>query len=132
MANKPHAFMNHGRWLYRCPRCDVAIEADRDICPRCWPGVKAKAFQPIEGTKLMRRIPDPEMIAQTRAQAEASGELYKPVFPADKSKIEQILRCREIRHMNWQPGESLSQLTKENCEHGVRVPCGMEDAHGLQ
>ena len=124
---RPIAFMNFGRWLYKCQRCETVIDIERDICPRCWPGMLAKAFETIEGTNLLRRVPDPELVEQARKQAAQRGEIYKPVYPPERNDIERILRERHIQHMNWEPGESVEFLLEENRMNGVPIPPGFEE-----
>lgn len=119
---KPVAYFNHGRWLYNCPVCDTPLEARRDICPQCHPGIVARAFQPVKGSDLLRRVPDPELIEQARLEAVQRGEVWKPVYPKEKQAIENILRYRRIQHMNWQPGETLEFLLAENRQNGDEVP----------
>lgn len=119
---QPKAYMNHGSWLYDCPRCKTHIDAEHDICPRCWPQANAKAFRPIPGTDLLRRVPDPELVEQVREQAQKRGELYRPVFPAERDDIEHILRYRATPHMNWVPGESIDFLIAESLQNGDDIP----------
>jgi hypothetical protein len=43
-----------------------------------------------------------------------------PVFPADASDIERLLvQRRYAPSRNWQPGETVEHLQRENDEHGV-------------
>jgi hypothetical protein len=43
-----------------------------------------------------------------------------PVFPADESDIERLLvQRRHTPTRNWQPGETVADLHRENDEHGV-------------
>jgi hypothetical protein len=119
-----NAYLNHGRWIIHCPRCDTALPAKEEgmVCPICWPGVNAKALQPIPGG-LFRPVADAELINQVKAKAKAKGELYAPVFPAEKEEIEKIVRMRpKVYHVNWTPGETVEQLRQQNIERGDPVP----------
>lgn len=122
------AYMNHGRWIVNCPRCGTALEASERgvICGICYPNIRAKAMKPIEGG-LFRPVPDPEMIAEARGQAEAAGESYVVVYPPDRAQGEAVLRMRKsIGHMNWDIGEALEALIAENREHGDPLPKGVK------
>lgn len=116
--------MNHGRWIVRCPRCNNHLQVDeRDvICPVCWPGMKAKLYQPVENG-LLRPVHDMQTIERTREQARQRGEVYLPEFPAERQEIEEILRCRRnIANMNWIPSETVQFLIDENVAHGDPLP----------
>lgn len=84
------AFVNHGRWVARCPRwVDGCREAhrvrpgDTFTCGNCG------AFAPVE-------------------------------FPLESELVEALLAVRPVpESRNWLPGESLSDLANENIEHGV-------------
>jgi hypothetical protein len=40
--------------------------------------------------------------------------------------IEAILLMRPVENQNWEPGESVAQLARENLEHGcIRMSGGM-------
>jgi len=119
-----NAFMNHGRWIFYCPRCGVGLPANEDgvVCPSDWPGINAMAFQQIENG-LLRPVHDMAKINETRMQAEERGELYFPVFPAQRSEIEEILRMRpSAANMNWIPEETLEILRDQNVAHGDPLP----------
>lgn len=116
--------MNHGRWIFPCPRCKTALMADEKgvVCGMCWPNIRAKAFKPIAGGAL-RPVADEELIAEARAQAEAAGEVYVMKFPPERAEIESVLRLRKgIQHMNWNIGESVADLAGQNRAHGDPVP----------
>ena len=118
------AYMNNGRWILHCPKCATALNAwdSGVICPRCHPGVLAKALQPIKGG-LFRAVGDIELIEQARTQARELSEEYFPQYPEEKAAIEKVLRLRpDPRNMNWEPGESVADLRLQNIEHGDRVP----------
>ena len=93
------AYINQGRWIAECPwGCGAALVASRAdaryLCVTCW--------------------------------NEAVGGLWVPVvFPAQKGAIEAELLKRPARDgfmaatRNWQPGESLADLRRENALRGV-------------
>lgn len=118
------AFMNHGRWIVVCPRCHTALEANERgvICGICYPDIRAKALQPIDGG-LFRTVADPVLTAEARKQAEMAGEAYVVVYPPDRFKGEAVLRKRpSIANMNWTTDESVADLIAQNIEHGDPLP----------
>lgn len=122
----PNVFMNHGRWLMYCPKCESPLPAVEGgiICPVCWPNIRARAFkQGPDG--LFRPVADTAKVEQARAAAAAAGEIYTPVYPENRAEIERVLRSRKQRNMNWEPGESLSYLLADNIQHGDPVPGGL-------
>ena len=119
-----NAYLNHGRWLIHCLRCDTALLAQEVgvVCPVCWPGINAKAFQPLPNG-LLRPVTDVGRVDETRAKAKARGEVYTPIFPAEKAEIETITRLRsKVQQINWEPGESLETLREQNAAHGDPLP----------
>lgn len=123
-AKKITAYMNNGRWLMNCLKCGTPLPAWESgvVCPRCYPGMLARAFQPLPGG-LLRPVADIEIVEQTRKKANGNGEEYAPSFPAEKTEIEKILRLRPAaKNMNWLPSESLADLRKQNLDHGDPVP----------
>jgi len=120
--------MNHSRWIFVCPRCKTALEANERgvVCGICYPNIRARALQPIEGG-LFRQVPDDELVAEARTQAEDKGEHYAMKFPTEREQIETILRLRSgIHHMNWNIGESMEDLIEQNREHGDPIPKGVK------
>jgi len=118
------AFMNNGRWLLYCPKDGEALPAwDAGvICPRCHPGILAKAFQLVKGG-LFRPVTDLELVNQARQEAAEQDEIYVPAYPEEKVQIEKILRLRSNReNMNWIASETLEDLRQQNIEHGDPVP----------
>jgi hypothetical protein len=41
------------------------------------------------------------------------------IFPDNWHEIVEALRQRPVENMNWQPGETLADLKRENIEHAV-------------
>ena len=117
-------FMNYGRWIMNCPRCNTALPALEAgvICPRCFPDITAKAWRPLKNGDL-RPVPDHELIAAATTQAREQDEIYFPLYPREKEQIERILRMRPaVKNMNWIPEESLDDLRQQNIDHGDPVP----------
>jgi uncharacterized Zn finger protein (UPF0148 family) len=118
------AFMNNGRWIMICPQCGTPLPAREHgvICPRCYPGMLAKALRPLSNGDL-RPVTDQELVSAARAAAHRAGEEYYPEYPAEREQIERILRMRPDRkNMNWILTETLDDLRAQNVEHGDPVP----------
>lgn len=122
--DQPKAFMNYSRWIFRCPRCGTALEAKEGgvVCGVCWPQSRAMAF--VQTTDhLLRPVPDHDLRAQAVNDAKEAGEFWIPVFPAERSEIESVLRLRPSHeNMNWTPAESLADLIQQNIDRGDPVP----------
>lgn len=117
-----YARLNWGRWIADCPiHGEGVAESVRPgegfICSRCHPGIYATMPIQIKGT--MTNVPDLAMRQSARRQAESSGQVYEVVFPADKSRIEEVTRLRQLENANWIPGMTMDDLLRENAEHGV-------------
>jgi hypothetical protein len=124
MPKKLFSYMNNGRWLIHCPKCDTALPAQESgvICPRCHPGMLAKAYKMLP-SGLLRPVADVDLIQETLIHARSLNEEYFPEWPPDKAEIERILRLRPAaKHMNWHPGETLADLRLQNIQHGDPVP----------
>ncbi|HTR77174.1 MAG TPA: hypothetical protein VMH39_03660 [Gemmatimonadaceae bacterium] len=85
------AYVNHGRWVWDCPRCGAAQVASTDdpraFCCECLNG----------------------------------GDGWYPVmFPADRPAVEWLLGQRPEAFRNWYPGETVEKLQGENLAHGLR------------
>lgn len=116
------AICNNSEWKIKCPRCDNWLLATVTICPVCYPGVFAKALQPIPGG-LFRPVEDVELVQQTIATAIERGDELQAVYPAERAQIEAVLNLRPIRSTrNWEPNETLADLIAQNIEHGDPVP----------
>ncbi len=87
---------NNGRWVIECParRGGALLASNRDryfICPNCG----------------------------------SDGGFYDVEFPDDRADIEEVLLRRpavnslSASHRNWRPGETVSDLVRENQEHGL-------------
>lgn len=120
----PKAFMNYARWIFRCPRCGTALEAKEEgvVCGVCWPQSRATAFVQTHD-HLLRPVPDQELRAQALNEAKQAGEFWMPVFPAERSEIEAVLRLRSSHeNMNWESDETLADLIEQNISNGDPVP----------
>jgi hypothetical protein len=113
-------FINHGRYLARCPKCEnvhtVEAATRTLVCPVCWPGLLAQKMH-IDKFGAQVLMPHFDMIFETRDKAIAAGEEYALEFPP--ADVMTILRPRNIENMNWLPGETLDDLRGENKEHGL-------------
>jgi hypothetical protein len=106
------ARMNHGRWIVDCPNpackgAELARPGEDFICSDCYIEEALASDGAVGATARAREI------------ARVRGEVYAVRFPADKAAIEAVLRPRPLKHMNWQPGESLDGLRQENAAHGI-------------
>ncbi len=143
------AYVNHGRWLARCPKCGAANKlADlgaKDkpttlICRGCHPAAHnamARALKPghesklkamLEGDRKAARsllwvdVPDLEERATQKRMARQAGEEYEVIYPKDAVKAEDVLRLRRVKNMNWLPeSETLAELKRQNLENKIGV-----------
>jgi hypothetical protein len=105
-AFRPHgevaAVINHGRWIARCPCCGPGAMLVSKVDRRFWCvfcGMARNAGRP-----MWVGFPN----------------------PGDMGTIEAILLMRPVENQNWEPGESVAQLARENLEHGcIRMSGGM-------
>lgn len=90
------AFVNRGAWLVRCPSCRGAEYA--------WE----------EGFFFCCSCKNSYM-----------GHDYRRlVFPEDRRKIEDLLVVRPLNNRNWNLGESVADLERENKEHAAELLLG--------
>ena len=128
MTKKIPVYYNHGRWITACPKCGTPLPAQENgvVCPMCHPQMSARYDLPLPCPPYppgaTRRVPDTVVMEQVRAQADALGEVYYPDYPGEKQQIERVLRGRKSKNMNWEPGETLKMLEKDNLEHGDPLP----------
>jgi len=85
---KIKAYVNHGRWVADCPKCNGAelIHA-KDVLFKC---------------------------QLCKAEAECKQ-------PRNARKIDALLEPRPLENRNWQAGESLDDLRRENAAHNTEV-----------
>lgn len=84
-----HAFVNHGNWLVRCPYCNGAEYAFEEGWFFC-----CSCKNSYIGHKYQRLV-----------------------FPEERAEIEALLAYRPLLNRNWNPGETLEDLQRENEEH---------------
>lgn len=82
------AYVNHGRWIVKC---------------KC--GGAEKAWE--EGL----------FMCLSCLNSSHKHQYRKAIFPRTRAKIEALLIQRPLINRNWIPGETLTQLKKENKEH---------------
>lgn len=97
-------YMNHGRWVARCPRpyCTNAEQfgqcQDGTVGGLAEGRFRCRLEQGGCGLTCHAQWPDAELIPQ----------------------VEQLLLARPVpATRNWEPGETLSDLLGENFEHGI-------------
>jgi hypothetical protein len=87
------AEVNHGRWIVRCPFCPGAQYASRT---------------------------DPRFLCVDCGNAPIEGDWIRVEWPVRPDAIEAALALRpQFANMNWLPTESLTDLQRENAEHGL-------------
>lgn len=103
------ARFNHGRWIADCPHCNGAERvrpSEEFVCGSHF-ALEAEARRPNEANIRAKDI------------SRENGQIYPVNFPDDKKKIEKLLRYRPRPNMNWEAGESLDLLRRENAAHGI-------------
>jgi hypothetical protein len=97
------ARVNHGVWIASCP---------------C--GARGT---PAPGGVVFTATP---LVCCARCGNQAAGRGWRPVaLPNEptRRRIEAILLCRpRVEDRNWEPGETLDDLMRQNREHGDPVP----------
>jgi hypothetical protein len=108
MTYRPHARINHGRWVVDCasPLCASAMAPGPpalDGSQRVWPGLT---------------------VGQSTMTCRDCGHVTGGVvWPPDTLGIEVVLSWRpDPETRNWEPGETITGLLEENVAHGVPVP----------
>jgi hypothetical protein len=87
------AYVNHGRWLVRCPWCPSAQNASRA---------------------------DHRFFCIACGNAAVSGQWVPVIWPAEHREIEELLMARPHKqHQNWEPHETAAGLRDENVAHGI-------------
>ena len=99
ITGRVQARVNHGRWLVDCPGCNSALVIDLDepvyMCVECGNSANGGAWLQVTLPRNRRAI---------------EAELLKRPFgrnPADAPT------------RNWEPGETVADLQRENAEHGI-------------
>lgn len=89
-----YAYVNHGRWMVKCPFCpsaQVAFSSDkRFFCAEC-------------------------------ANVTNGSKYIAVLWPEDaqRERIEKLLMKRGLENRNWVVGETISQLESENTSRGI-------------
>jgi hypothetical protein len=81
----------YGRWLVNCPVCRGANDVDPD-----------------EPVYLCSSCGWPERLAPV-------------LFPKERTEIERLLLRRPIHNRNWDSGETVADLVRQNIENGCEV-----------
>lgn len=102
------AYLNHGRWVAHCPR------------PGC---TNAEGFGRIDGGPAGGLRADSfECRAEIAPGLHMGGCGLRCAvdWPPEVAEIEALVMCRPSPvTRNWQPGETLHDLLKENLAHGL-------------
>ena len=86
------AYVNHGRWLVKC-ECGG--------CEYAWE----------EGL----------FMCQSCWNSGHKHKVRRVEFPKSRVKIEKLLEQRPLVNRNWAPGETLTQLERDNKEHKAEL-----------
>lgn len=104
----PKARVNWSRWIVDCasPICTSAMtlgDEREDRAGNVWPGL---------------------VIGQSTMRCRDCGFLTEGIeWPPDPLAIETVLSWRpDEKTRNWEPGEMIADLLRENVEHGVPIP----------
>jgi hypothetical protein len=90
------AYVNWGRWVADCPTSGCG---------------SAQVVTPA----------DPRFFCPTCENAPAGGRWATVTFPSLLVSIERVLELRDdVRHRNWVPRESLTDLRQQNLDNGER------------
>ena len=84
--------INHGRWIARCSICGGAEE----VAPQ-----------------------EPVFYCLSCGNMNNEGHPMRVVFPEHAKEIEGVLLSRQIENRNYLHSESVSDLLRENREHGL-------------
>jgi hypothetical protein len=134
------AVYNGGHWKAMCPEhgslsavlaepstLSIAwTENNKYLCPVCWPGFYKRAVVIKNGN--VEKIFDRSARKTAYNMAMKSGQVYTVVFPDNKKEIEDILSVRDEYDLvsnqwkgrNWEPGETVAFLKKENKKLGLK------------
>jgi hypothetical protein len=83
---------NHGRWIVDCPFC-----------------LGAQLASPT----------DRRFLCADCGNVNISGKWLRVVWPANPEAIEAVLLARPLENRNWDSGESIADLRRENAEHDI-------------
>jgi len=93
------ARINHGRWLVDCPGCNSALVVD---------------------------LSQPVFMCVECGNATNDGKWFQVTLPRNRRALEAELLQRPFGRnpadaptRNWEPGETVADLRRENAEHGI-------------
>jgi len=99
IVGRVQARINHGRWLVDCPGCNSALVVD---------------------------LSEPVYMCVECANAANDGRWLQVTLPRNRKAIEAELLKRPFGRnpadaptRNWEPGETVADLRRENAEHGI-------------
>jgi hypothetical protein len=102
------AYMNHGRWVARCPLGCGSAEQRGPGGDGTMGGLESDRFT-------------------CRPEYGGCGWRGPVTWPADIADLERVLLARPSKvTRNWQPGESLFDLIAENAAHGIVPAAALE------
>lgn len=114
MKKQVYAYMNHGRWLVKCPehgegRMQVDPRTPKPyIPPCCHPGIVARIPVVNDSGVAFRVDRNRQKIA--RIEAEGCNHVYEVVFPENWQHIEARLSGQPKGLQNWLPGVPAEEL----------------------
>jgi hypothetical protein len=86
------ARLNHARWLVDCPFC--------------------------LGAEIVSHI-DPVFFCQSCGMADNDGHTAPVKFPPFREEVDALMRQRPERNCNWEHGETVEYLRRDNDDHGI-------------
>ena len=89
---KVYARLNWGRWIADCPDCNGAEMV-----------YEGRAF-----------------ICGSCFPAYLGGTKHEVVFPPEKAEIDRAVLGRPVANMNWERGETVAFLKRDNKIHGIK------------
>lgn len=115
------ARLNHGRWIADCPNCnsaDFAVPGEDFACLVEALGRAREEFRAV-GRDTFSNTRE-ELLARA-VEIRALLPHYPVEFPKNKAAIDAAVAGRPVENQNWEPGETLAFLARENEAHGVGV-----------
>lgn len=94
--------LNHGRWIARCPDCPSAMRV-----ANVWNGSGGRLVKPDRMTSFL---------CGGCGNVLRKGRSLPLVWPRTWQAIEMAVAGRLPANRNWLPGESLSDLKRQNAE----------------
>lgn len=125
-----NAFVDHGRWIVRCPHIEVLPPDGPEV-----DGITGESLVDTvqcPGAVFVTET-DPFFICTVCGNVDNNGKAYGVTWPANKIGIENVLLHRPVdvvqpaafpwenRWRNWLPSETLDDLRQENIARGSPV-----------